>query len=42
MSLILYRWKCYKAIKKTDSKTSVVNMEALGSAGNQASDNIYT
>ncbi|XP_073480200.1 T-cell immunoglobulin and mucin domain-containing protein 4-like isoform X3 [Aquarana catesbeiana] len=42
MSLILYRWKCYKAIKKTDSKTSVVNMEVLGSAGNQASDNIYT
>ncbi|XP_077325536.1 T-cell immunoglobulin and mucin domain-containing protein 4-like isoform X2 [Lithobates pipiens] len=42
MSLILYRWKCYKSIKKTDSKTSVVNMEALGSAGNQASDNIYT
>ncbi|XP_073478070.1 hepatitis A virus cellular receptor 2 homolog isoform X2 [Aquarana catesbeiana] len=42
MSLILYRWKCYKAIKKTDRKTSVVNMEALGSEGNQASDNIYT
>ncbi|XP_072256424.1 uncharacterized protein [Pyxicephalus adspersus] len=43
MTLVLYKWKLYKALKtKADSQTSAINIDVLGSVENQATDNIYT
>ncbi|XP_018408940.1 PREDICTED: T-cell immunoglobulin and mucin domain-containing protein 4-like [Nanorana parkeri] len=43
VSLMLYTWKFYKAKKtKADSNALVINIDVLGSEGNQATDNIYT